>query len=121
MYRLLVTLGSEHRCSQVGIGETALWLVLVLYVLSPLCSSVGPGDARIQCRPGKAGGIACSADRTFTLTTDFSNTLSKSQIEEMATVDEFEVVKEVQASPILQLAVERCIAQVSWIPNLGGY
>jgi hypothetical protein len=27
---------------------------------------------------------------------DFSNTLSKSQIEEMATVDEFEVVKEVQ-------------------------
>lgn len=27
---------------------------------------------------------------------DFSNTLSKRQIEEMATVDEFEVVKEVQ-------------------------
>ena len=27
---------------------------------------------------------------------DFSNVLSKSQIEEMATVDEFEVVKEVQ-------------------------
>lgn len=27
---------------------------------------------------------------------DFANTLSKSQIEEMATVDEFEVVKEVQ-------------------------
>lgn len=76
---------------------------------------------RIQCRTGIVGVIVCSADRTFTLTTDFSNTLSKSQIEEMATVDEFEVVKEVQASPILQLAVERCIAQVSWIPNLGGY
>jgi len=29
---------------------------------------------------------------------DFSNTLSKTQIEEMATVDEFEVVKEVQVS-----------------------
>jgi hypothetical protein len=28
----------------------------------------------------------------------FSNTLSKRQIEEMATVDEFEVVKEVQVS-----------------------
>jgi DNA replication initiation complex subunit (GINS family) len=32
------------------------------------------------------------------LTVDFSNTLSKRQIEEMATVDEFEVVKEVQVS-----------------------
>ena len=32
------------------------------------------------------------------LTADFSNTLTKSQIEEMATVDEFEVVKEVQVS-----------------------
>jgi capsular polysaccharide biosynthesis protein len=31
---------------------------------------------------------------------DFSNTLSKQQIEEMATVDEFEVVKEVQVSPM---------------------
>lgn len=31
---------------------------------------------------------------------DFSNTLSKSQIEEMATVDEFEVVKEVQVSSV---------------------
>lgn len=31
---------------------------------------------------------------------DFSNTLSKTQIEEMATVDEFEVVKEVQVSAI---------------------
>jgi hypothetical protein len=30
------------------------------------------------------------------LSVDFSNTLSKRQIEEMATVDEFEVVKEVQ-------------------------
>jgi hypothetical protein len=30
------------------------------------------------------------------LIVDFSNTLSKRQIEEMATVDEFEVVKEVQ-------------------------
>ena len=30
------------------------------------------------------------------LNVDFSNTLSKRQIEEMATVDEFEVVKEVQ-------------------------
>jgi len=32
------------------------------------------------------------------LTVVFSNTLSKRQIEEMATVDEFEVVKEVQVS-----------------------
>lgn len=32
------------------------------------------------------------------LITDFSNTLSKRQIEEMATVDEFEVVKEIQVS-----------------------
>jgi hypothetical protein len=29
---------------------------------------------------------------------DFSNTVTKSQIEEMATVDEYEVVKEVQVS-----------------------
>lgn len=35
---------------------------------------------------------------------DFSNTLSKTQIEEMATVDEFEVVKEVQVG--LARAVE---------------
>lgn len=32
---------------------------------------------------------------------DFSNTLSKRQIEEMATVDEFEVVKEVQVSSLI--------------------
>lgn len=32
------------------------------------------------------------------LTAVFSNTLTKRQIEEMATVDEFEVVKEVQVS-----------------------
>lgn len=30
---------------------------------------------------------------------DFSNTVTKSQIEEMATVDEYEVVKEVQVGP----------------------
>jgi hypothetical protein len=34
------------------------------------------------------------------LNVDFSNTLSKRQIEEMATVDEFEVVKEVQVGLI---------------------
>ena len=34
------------------------------------------------------------------LTVVFSNTLSKRQIEEMATVDEFEVVKEVQVSEV---------------------
>lgn len=34
---------------------------------------------------------------------DFSNTLSKSQIEEIATVDEFEVVKEVQVRLSRQL------------------
>ncbi len=32
------------------------------------------------------------------LVSDFSNVLTKSQIEEMASVDEFEVVKEVQVS-----------------------
>lgn len=36
------------------------------------------------------------------LSTDFSNTVTKSQIEEMATVDEFEVVKEVQVRQPLQ-------------------
>lgn len=35
------------------------------------------------------------------LKVDFSNTLSKSQIEEIATVDEFEVVKEVQVSCVV--------------------
>jgi vacuolar protein sorting-associated protein 45 len=38
----------------------------------------------------------CKFSSVIELIVDFSNTLSKRQIEEMATVDEFEVVKEVQ-------------------------
>jgi len=53
---------------QTGACQPALWRLLALYV----------GSERL-----------CSCQ-------DFSNTLSKTQIEEMATVDEFEVVKEVQ-------------------------
>lgn len=37
-------------------------------------------------------------------TIDFSNILTKSQLEEMATSDEFEVVKEVQVRAILHHA-----------------
>jgi hypothetical protein len=45
------------------------------------------------------------------LSLDFSNTLSKSQIEEMASVDELEVVKEVQVSIIDLCTLTICKAK----------
>jgi hypothetical protein len=42
-----------------------------------------------------------SLSSVLELIVDFSNTLSKRQIEEMATIDEFEVVKEVQVCPFV--------------------
>lgn len=60
---------------QAGTGESTLRRVLALWV-----------------------DLACTTPYATirAYTADFSNTLSKTQIEEMATVDEFEVVKEVQ-------------------------
>lgn len=52
-------------------------------------------------KPRYGGYWLCKLSRSaggIKLITDFSNTLSKRQIEEMATVDEFEVVKEIQVS-----------------------
>lgn len=61
------------RRGQGGARQAAIWLVLAMYVFCP---------DRAPCP-------------SLTMA-DFSNVLSKSQIEDMASVDELEVVKEVQ-------------------------
>jgi hypothetical protein len=71
MYRLSLSLRRISRSSQARTSQAKVWQLLVMYV-------------HLSC---------------MELMKDFSNTLSKQQIEEMATVDEFEVVKEVQVSP----------------------
>lgn len=51
---------------------------------------------RELAKPRYGGYWLCMFTKVLPLTADFSNVLTKSQIEEMATGDEFEVVKEVQ-------------------------
>lgn len=57
----------------------------------------------------------CVGHEVATLTTDFSNVLTKSQIEEMATADELEVVKEVQVSDLkAQQLTSRSTLPTTW-------
>ena len=65
--------------------------------LSPSHDSIEAVKSELS-KPRYGGYWLCawSAPSGEMLTADFSNVLTKAQIEEMATVDEFEVVKEVQ-------------------------
>ena len=66
---------------QEGALRAAVWRILALYV-----NFTAPDGAALI------------------IELDFSNTLTKAQIEEMATVDEYEAVKEVQVRRSLRLS-----------------